>query len=100
MVTPRAVPHVPGHTIGDYLRSAGGLTDDGAPSFTVIDVDHRRSRGDLNTRPEAGSTILAEKHGWSVTTEVIAEATTVVTFAVLVLNFVIRIVENRELLGL
>ena len=99
VVMPRAVPHVPGHTIGDYLRSAGGLTDDGAPSFTVIDVDHRRSRGDLRTRPEAGSTILAEKHGWSVTTEVIAEATTVVTFAVLVLNFVINIVENREKLG-
>lgn len=98
VVTPRAVPHVPGYTIGDYLRSAGGLTDDGAASFTVIDVDHRRSRGDLYTQPEAGSTILADKHGWSVTTEVIAEATTVVTFAVLVLNFVIRIAENRALL--
>lgn len=97
--TPRAVPHVPGHTIGDYLRSAGGLTGDGAESFTVIDVDSRRSRGDLYTRPAAGSTIIADRNAWSTTKQVFLEVAVVAGFATTLLDLIIKISENRSLFG-
>ena len=47
---PTAVPYQPSLTIGDYLRAAGGLTEDGGTDFTVIDADHARSRGTLFTQ--------------------------------------------------
>ena len=97
--TPRAVPHVPGHTIGDYLRSAGGLTADGAESFTVIDVDHRRSRGDLYTQPEAGSTILAERNAWSSTKQVFLEVGVVAGFFTTLLDLIIKVAVNRSIFG-
>ncbi len=96
VVTPRAVPHVPGHTIGDYLRSAGGLTPDGAERFTVIDVDHRRSQGDLYTQPEAGSTILAERSAWSTTKQVFLEVGVVAGFFTTLLDLVIKVIDNQQ----
>jgi len=93
--TPRAVPHVPGLTIGDYLRSAGGLTDDGAPRFTVIDVEHRRSPGTLHTQPEPGSTIIAERNAWSSTRQVLGEVVVVAGFATVLLDLLIKIVDNQ-----
>lgn len=94
--TPRAVPHVAGHTIGDYLRGAGGLTDDGAPRFTVIDADHRRSRGTLYTQPEPGSTILAERNAWSSTRQVLGEVVIVAGFATVILDLIIKIIDNQS----
>ena len=91
---PNAVAYVPGQTIGDYLRAAGGLTDDGAPRFTVIDVNHGRSRGTLYTQPGPGSTILAQKHGWASTRQVIGEVAIVVGFATAVVNLIIRIITD------
>ena len=93
---PRAVPHVAGHTIGDYLRSAGGLTDDGALRFTVIDVDHRRSPGTLHTQPEPGSTILAERNAWSSTRQVLGEVVVVAGFATVLLDLIIKIIDNQS----
>ena len=92
---PRAVPHVAGHTIGDYLRSAGGLTDDGAPRFTVIDVDHRRSPGTLHTQPEPGSTILAERNAWSGTRQVLGEVVVVAGFATVLLDLIIKVIDTQ-----
>ena len=94
--TPRAVPHVAGHTIGDYLRGAGGLTDDGAPRFTVIDADHRRSQGTLYTQPEPGSTILAERNAWSSTRQVLGEVVIVAGFATVILDLIIKIIDNQS----
>ena len=93
---PRAVPHVAGYTIGDYLRSAGGLTDDGAPRFTVIDVDHRRSPGTLYTQPEPGSTILAEKNVWSSTKQILGEVMIVTGIATVLLDLIIKIIDNQS----
>jgi protein involved in polysaccharide export with SLBB domain len=93
---PRAVPHVAGHTIGDYLRSAGGLTDDGAPRFTVIDVDHRRSPGTRYTQPEPGSTILAEKNVWSSTKQILGEVMIVTGIATVLLDLIIKIIDNQS----
>ena len=93
---PRAVPHVPGYTIGDYLRSAGGLTEDGAPRFMVIDVDHRRSAGTLHTQPEPGSTILAERNAWSGTKLVLGEVVIVAGFVTVLLDLIIKIVDNQS----
>ena len=92
---PRAVPHVPGHTIGDYLRSAGGLTADGVARFTVIDVDHRHSAGTLYTQPEPGSTILAERNGWSSAKQVLGEVVIFAGFATVMLDLIIKIIDNQ-----
>ena len=92
---PRAVPHVPGYTIGDYLRSAGGLTADGVARFTVIDVDHRRSHGTLYTQPEPGATILAERNGWSSAKQFLGEVVIVAGFATVMLDLIIKLIDNR-----
>ena len=91
---PAAVPYQPSLTIGDYLRAAGGLTEDGGASFTVIDADHARSRGTLFTRPAPGSTIIADRNAWAGTRNVLSELAIVAGFTVVVWDLVFKVYDR------
>ena len=91
---PSAVPYQPSLTIGDYLRAAGGLTEDGGTDFTVIDADHARSRGTLFTRPAPGSTIIANRNAWAGTKNVLGELALVAGFTVVVWDLVFKIYDR------
>ena len=91
---PAAVPYQPALTIGDYLRAAGGLTEDGSASFTVIDAAQRRSRGTLFTQPAPGSTILADRSAWASTRHVLGELAIVAGFTVVVWDLVFKIYDR------
>ena len=91
---PAAVPYQPALTIGDYLRAAGGLTEDGAASFTVIDADQRRTRGTLFTQPTPGATILADKHAWASARDALGELAIVAGFTVVVWDLVFKIYDR------
>lgn len=91
---PSAVPYQPSLTIGDYLRAAGGLTEDGDTNFTVIDADHARSRGTLFTQPAPGSTIIANRNAWAGTREVLGELAIVAGFTVVVWDLVFKIYDR------
>ena len=91
---PSAVPYQPSLTIGDYLRAAGGLTEDGDTNFTVLDADHARSRGTLFTQPAPGSTIIANRNAWAGTREVLGELAIVAGFTVVVWDLVFKIYDR------
>ena len=91
---PSAVPYQPSLTIGDYLRAAGGLTEDGGTDFTVIGVDHARSRGTLFTEPAPGSTIIANRNAWAGTRNVLGELAVVAGFTVVILDLVLKVYDR------
>ena len=91
---PTAVPYQPSLTIGDYLRAAGGLTEDGGTDFTVIDADHARSRGTLFTQPAPGATIIANRNAWAGTRNVLSELAIVAGFTVVVWDLVFKIYDR------
>ena len=91
---PSAVPYQPSLTIGDYLRAAGGLTEDGDTNFTVLDADHARRRGTLFTQPAPGSTIIANRNAWAGTRKVLGELAIVAGFTVVVWDLVFKIYDR------
>ena len=91
---PSAIRYQPSLTIGDYLRAAGGLTEDGGTDFTVIDADHARSRGTLFTQPAPGSTIIANRNAWAGTKNVLGELALVAGFTVVVWDLVFKIYDR------
>lgn len=91
---PSAVPYQPSLTIGDYLRAAGGLTEDGGAHFTVIDADHARTRGTLFTEPAPGSTIIANRNAWAGTKTVLGELAIVAGFTVVVWDLVFKVYDR------
>ena len=91
---PSAVRYQPSLTIGDYLRAAGGLTEDGGTDFTVIDANHARSRGTLFTQPAPGSTIIANRNAWAGTRNVLSELAIVAGFTVIIWDLVFKVYDR------
>ena len=90
---PGSVPYVPGSTIGDYLRGAGGLTEDGAPQFTVIDPEQQRTAGTLVTKPPAGATVIASKNSWAATRETLTNVLVVTGFVVALIGLTNNVID-------
>ena len=93
---PSAIPYVPGWTIGDYLRGAGGLTEDGAARFTVIDADQRRSRGSLLTQPPPGATVIADRNAWASTRRTLTNVLVVTGFVAAIISLIEDVIALRN----
>ena len=93
---PSAVAYVPGWTIGDYLRGAGGLTEDGAARFTVIDADQRRSRGSLLTQPPPGATVIADRNAWASTRRTLTNVLVITGFVAAVISLIDDVIDLRS----
>ena len=85
------IQHQQGQSIDYYLKAAGGLTDDGTNLFSIIDNNNSISKGTLNTIPEPGSTIIAEKNIWATANTLfsdISSLATVVTALIATYNII------------
>ena len=88
---PQLIQHQQGQSIDYYLKAAGGLTDDGTNLFSIIDNNNSISKGTLNTIPEPGSTIIAEKNFWATANTLfsdISSLATVVTALIATYNII------------
>ena len=84
--SPLAVPYVPSFSVADYIRAAGGITEDGGSRVTVVAADNQRRAASADELVDPGVSLVVARNAWGETKNVLANLTIIAAFITTVVN--------------
>ena len=84
--SPLAVPYVPSFTVANYIRAAGGPTEDAGNRFTLIGTDNQRRPVTDDELVEPGASVVVARNLWGETKKVLANLTIIAAFITTVVS--------------